>query len=145
MASRIRANAEGKLTNETLGNGLVTTSVYESASGRLQTILSGGGGSVQYLKYDFDALGNLERREDQARGSSETFGYDALNRLTETNTVAGGAAAPQSIGYDALGNITNKTDMGAYAYDPVRPHVVTRAGEHSYVHDANGNMVSGAG
>jgi RHS repeat-associated protein len=50
-----------------------------------------------------------------------------------------------TVAYDQKGNITNKSDVGAYAYDPVKPHAVTSAGANTYTYDANGNMLEGAG
>lgn len=54
---------------------------YDDASGRIDTITTSAGGSIQNLDYDFDSLGNLERRQDLLQSIDETFGYDALNRL----------------------------------------------------------------
>ncbi len=73
-------------------------------------------------EYAFDALGNLTMRRDDKRNSlEETFEYDELNRLkfvykNNTQTLA--------MTYDELGNILTKSDVGAYEYDPQRPHAV---------------------
>ena len=97
-------------------------------------------GSVQSLRYHWEAVGNLEYRQDQLQGLSESFQYDALNRL---HTVSG--PSPMSITYDphGLGNIQSKTGVGTYTYHPQRPHQVTSTTSGgSYSYDANGNMTS---
>lgn len=134
-------NARGQLEQAILGNDLVTTRDYELETGRVEQIRAGG---VQDLSFTYDALGNLQSRRDNLRGLSETFGYDALNRLT-SNQVAGQAAV--TLTYDALGNITSKSDVGIYTYgqNDAGPHAVTSVTglkPTTYLYDANGNLVS---
>jgi RHS repeat-associated protein len=95
---------------------------YDARNGRLQSILTGndnGSGIVnpiQNLAYDFDALGNLLRREDQRLELQEDFQYDKLNRLVtgKVRNLGGVAVRDLSIGltYDKLGNICTKTWQG---------------------------------
>lgn len=59
---------------------------------------------------------------DYARGKSESFTYDDLDRLTST-TVAGQATI--STGFAPSGNIISKTDVGNYGYDGTKKHSVT--------------------
>jgi hypothetical protein len=57
-------------------------------------------------------------------GTTESFGYDNLNRLS-LSTFAGGAVSPPTavqVLYDARGNITYKSDVGSYWYDKARPN-----------------------
>src|SRR5690606_5284465 len=92
-------------------------------------------GSVQSLRYDWDAVGDLDSRQDLLQGLSESFQYDALNRL---QTVTG--PSPMSITYDpqGLGNIQSKTGVGTYTYHPQRPHqVISTTSGGSYSYDAN--------
>ncbi|MHB8530726.1 MAG: hypothetical protein ACYC8V_14605 [Caulobacteraceae bacterium] len=51
---------------------------------------------------------------------SETFGYDALNRLKTVMT----NSTPYSASYDAEGDIQTKSDVGTYSY--VRARARTR-------------------
>ena len=153
-------NAEGKVLEAMLGNGIGTTRTYDPATGLIRTIQSGIGDSaaVQDLGYGFDSLGNLTTREDFIQDVYERFTYDRLNRLTggivhdaEDDT----ARAAKTYRYDAIGNIVNKSDLGAanYVYGSgnaagagdAGPHAVVSAGGNSYAYDDNGNMVSGAG
>jgi len=131
---------QGHVLQETLGNGLVTTRQYNPLTSRLESIAAGPNGSIQNLGMDYDALGNLKSRTDGVMNWSEGFSYDELNRIKGVS-----GPAVKSYAYDAIGNITNKSDVGAYTYDPLHPHAVATAGGNSYSYDANGNMLSGAG
>ena len=63
-------DAEGKVLEAALGNGIGTTRTYDPATGLIRTIQSGVGDSaaVQDLGYAFDSLGNLTTREDFIQG-----------------------------------------------------------------------------
>jgi len=139
-----KANAvdeNGHVLQETLGDGLVTTRQYNPLTGRLESIAAGLNGSIQNLSMAYDALGNLQSRSDGILNWTESFSYDALNRITGVT-----GPASKTYAYDAIGNITNKSDVGAYIYgDLAHVHAVTQAGGNSYTYDANGNMLSGAG
>jgi len=133
-------DAEGRVTQESLGNGLVTTRQFNPATGTVDAIITGGGNLVQNLTYTYDAIGNLTSRSDSLTGLYESFGYDALNRLTSVT-----GPAPKTYQYDAIGNITFKTGLGYYAYNANRPHAVSGVAGFTLSYDANGNFVSGAG
>jgi len=142
-------NAHGQVTIYTLGNGLTTVNNYNPSTNRINSITTGAGtdSSIQNLGYDFDTLGNLESRADLNQNLSETFQYDRLNRLTETNF---NGLASKTYQYDSLGNITFKSDVGAYSYaqNGAGPHAVTQTvgtRNNIYTYDANGNQVTGAG
>lgn len=148
------ANARGQITQETLGNGLVTTRAFQAETGYLHQIGTGTSASywnVQSLSFVFDEVGNLIQRADDMQSApgggslTETFAYDELNRLTSA-TIAGVGSV--SYGYDAIGNLTNKSDVSVdYIYDDGtgRPHAVKSAGGVTYTYDANGSMVGGGG
>jgi len=144
-------NARGQTTQYTLGNGLTTVNSYDDDTGRIKGITTGAGTSsnIQNLNYNFDTLGNLTSRNDVNQSLTETFAYDSLNRLTETNFQGLGSKTYQ---YDSLGNITHKSDVGDYTYGQTNagPHAVTQTSrlgivENTYSYDANGNQISGAG
>ncbi len=150
-------NAEGKVTESFLGNGLQTWHVYDAASGFVQAINSGTvfGNNVQQLTYQFDPLGNLRQRRDLNQDVNElplteTFAYDGRNRLMSANIAGVGS---RSYGYDALGNIRQKSDYGSdytYGAGTAGPHAVTKVRDGgieqaTYAYDPNGNMTSGAG
>ena len=93
-----------------------------------------------------DGAGNLKSRSDLLQNLTETFSYDALDRL-RTAQVTGQAAIAYD--YDVLGNVTNKGDHGVYTYAGVNagPHAVTSVltpGSQTlnYAYNANGNQTS---
>ena len=133
----------GKSLSHSFGNGLTTELTYDPLTHALKTVRTGTGGAVQNLEYGFDALGNLISRLDNIQGFTETFGYDALNRLTQ---VAG--PSPKTYAYDAIGNFTTKSDVGSYSYHATKVHAVTGtvgALNSTYTYDDNGNLQTGAG
>jgi hypothetical protein len=81
---------------------------------------------------------------------AETFGYDALGRLTDHTLNSGSVNRTVSVVYNALGNILHKSDLGTYlcaASGPgaVRPHAVQTAAGTSYQYDPNGNLLGSTG
>lgn len=76
-------------------------------------------GSVMDYSYSFDPLkGNLMSRTDNLRNQTETFGYDALNRLTVIDD--------REIAYSDNGNITSIDSVGDMTYDnSAKPYQVT--------------------
>jgi RHS repeat-associated protein len=154
-------DALDRVLQQTHGNGVLTRRSFHATRGLLEGIAAGpngaADGSVQNDAYSYDSIGNLTSRS-QLNGSggliSETFDYDALNRLTQTQ-VAGRSAV--IIGYNDIGNITSKTGVGTYTYPTsgatsVRPQAVSSitgavAGiaNPGFIYDANGNLTSGLG
>lgn len=109
-------DARGNVTQETLGNGLITTRTYKSDTGLIESINTGNA-SIQQNSYAFDALGNLINRNQNLAGISnnEAFTYDNINRL---KTVVNQQGQTTSVNYDAIGNITQKTSN--LDYKPVK-------------------------
>ncbi len=142
-------SAQG-LTQETYGNGMVTNYTYDPASQDLTRIVTvdSDGYTERDLTFDFDAPGNLMSRSwwDGAATRTESFGYDALNRLTQVT-----GPASKSATYNAIGNLLTKSDVGAYTYPAAgsaRPHAVASiagAVNTSFTYDANGNTLTGNG
>jgi len=141
-------DAEMHLTQQTLGNGVVTSRTYNANTSKLSTVQAGASNAIANLSFAFDSIGNLTSRSDANSSLSETFGYDNENRLTSSTVNSG---TPKTVAYNAIGNITNKSDAGTYTY-PIagssRPHAVQSiAGtvNTSFTYDANGNMLTGNG
>ena len=103
-------DARGQIEKEEFGNGLVTTTTYDSKNGTISSIVTPG---VQNWVYRFDAVGNLITRNDLNRKLTESFSYDGMYRLT---TVRKNGQITQSMTYDSAGNITSKSDVGTYTY-----------------------------
>jgi RHS repeat-associated protein len=145
-------NPRGQVTQETLGNGIITNRTFDAVTGWVSNIQSGtsGGGvaSVQNQSFAFDEDGNVTQRQDNNQGLNENFYYDADNRLDHSllngslnlqMTYDGGNAGP--------GNITARSDVAGgstWTYDSVRKHAVTQAGTggYAYTYDPNGNATS---
>jgi len=154
-------DASGRTTLATLGSGLMTATHYNTYTAFLDGIQAGpsnGSGGVnptiQSDSYSYDPVGSLLTRSwlpsSGASAMSETFTYDALDRLL-TSQVAG--LDLKSFAYDALGNMRSKANVGTYKYacaGNTHPHLVcgitgTVVGltDPSYVYDSNGNTQSG--
>ena len=99
-------DARGNVTQETFGNGLVTTNTYNAATGYLTGISTPG---IQNWTYQYNLVGNLTQRKDNTRNLTETFEYDTLNRLVK---VRKDGQLTQEMAYDAAGNILSKTGVG---------------------------------
>ncbi len=156
----LREQKHGSVSLQTVRN-------YEPQTGRLLSIQSGSGGSIQSLNYEYDLLDNLTRRQDLRAGHSERFEYDRLNRLTRSfldrvNNVNVGQINTFTASFDALGNICQKNGNG-YGYDgaagcglhgsggfafnqsTASPHAVKAAFGFTYGYDANGNQTLRSG
>jgi RHS repeat-associated protein len=152
-------NAFGEITQETLGNGVVTNRSYDGVTSWLSAATAGVGGGAALLNQSYaeDKNGNVIERQNNNAGLTENLFYDADQRLTcavltsncSTSTFVydGGAAGP--------GNITTQTGVGTYTYPAAgqpRPHAVTSITgtfngitNPSFSYDNNGNMTSRAG
>ena len=122
-------NAYGQVTRESYANGVSTVRTFDRNSGRLTGIdTAKGATTLQDNEYAWQSNGILKSR---MRGSgmsarTETFTYDALDRLRSAVTqLAGSTAAARTLSmtYDRLGNlktkgssVTGDTGASAYAY-----------------------------
>jgi RHS repeat-associated protein len=142
-------DAAGRITQETLGNGVVTNRAFDAVTGTLASVQSGvgGGAGVQNLGFLYDYVGNVTQRQNNNLGLNENFEFDNDDRLS-TSTLNG--QENLSIAYDPKGNIASRSDVaggGTWTYDPVHIHAVTQAGSSSfaYAYDANGNATQRQG
>ncbi|MDC7789639.1 DUF637 domain-containing protein [Rhodoplanes sp. TEM] len=144
-------DAEQHLTQQTAGNGVVTTRSFSALNGRLLSVAAGSGNAVQNATYTYDLLGNPLSRTDGTSNLSESFTYDPLNRLLSA-TISTSTAPVKTLSYDAIGNILSKSDVGTYTYAPPgspRPHAVTSISgstiSTTFTYDPNGNQTAGLG
>lgn len=78
---------------------------------------------VDTMSFTYDtARGNLLSRTGMYDGITETFSYDALDRLV---SVSHNDTIVQSVSFASNGNITGKTGLGSYSYTSSHPHAVT--------------------
>lgn len=139
-------NPRGQVTQETLGNGIVTNRSFDAVTGWINSIQSGvgGGTGVQNEAYLFDKMGNLTQRQNNTLGLTESFFYDNVYRLDYSKL---NGVTNLDLTYDAMGNITNRTDVASnttWTYSTTKRHAVTQAGSASftYTYDANGNVAT---
>lgn len=110
-------NARGQLTGATMANGNIgITNAYDSYGFITQTKrdrLVVSPGNILTLNTVFDAQrGNLTSRTNSLFGWSESFIYDALDRLTSFKNTAG---VTETQNYDDRGRITQNA-VGTYNY-----------------------------
>src|SRR3989338_10629040 len=142
----------------TSGNGVVNSYVYDANNLHLNNLEVNGPNitPAQKIKlaYQFDPSGNISAITDQNTNPpsdpfymSQTFTYDALNRL-----LGAGGAYNASFSYDDIGNITAKTEgsgavsLGYGSYTSGfyhRPQTAVIAGtNYSYNYDQIGGMTN---
>ena len=164
-----KVDALGHITSLYMGDGSLTTRGFAPGSGRLtftNAAIDNGGNPevVQNFAYQYDAVGNMHSRSDLLHNLTETFTYDALDRLTQSDVNDGTATTSTYYGYDNLGNVDHKSDFssagfGAYSYGTGNAGgVTTDAGNHAvtsvalaaggtatYSYDDDGNQLTGDG
>jgi RHS repeat-associated protein len=126
---------------------MTLTTVYDAASQVLAMVYSHPArGAVQSFTYTYDSRGNRKTKVF-ADGSSETYGYDDLSRLTSADYSATGRQVDYV--YDAVGNrqtmveVTGSTTQTTtYAYNEFNQLTsLTKSNETtSFVYDDNGNQ-----
>src|SRR6266581_4211950 len=109
-------DAAGRITQERLNNNLLTTDrTYDPAKGTLTRINTyGAPGTAQDLRYDFDVLGNLLSRFDFLQGTTETFGYDTLDRLL---SLTGPGRSVVYASFNKASSITKDGLVTTFSYD----------------------------
>jgi RHS repeat-associated protein len=124
--------ADGLLLSQAFGNGLNEIRQYD-LQGRLsyQSL-----GSADTRVYGYDPNSNLTSEHSLPQVGA--FGYDALNRLTQSTLTD--PTASSSYGYDANGNRTSDA-RGSYSYLTATNRLSTAPGT-SITLDPAGNMLS---
>jgi YD repeat-containing protein len=129
----------GPMTTMSLGNSVSVSLSYDRNYHAARITA----GSVFDRSYIPDAAGNIETITDNLDSSrSQSFGYDALNRLTD----AGGIYGSISYTYDRIGNRLTRTDAqgtDTYTYIPSSNLTDTMTGSETiyFDHDVHGNLV----
>ncbi len=159
-------DAKGNATQEYYGNGVNINRSYHVVRNFVTSIQSNLGATpIQDLSYWMDYVGNLTSRRDHLQNTSEIFGYDNLNRLTQSRTTvpdptatSGEVTTRVNYDYDVLGNLTYRSDVGTmnYGENGYGPHAITSIQQNStvnvaenvfnpygnYNYDANGNLTN---
>ncbi len=155
-------NAYGQVTRESYANGVTTTRAFDANSGRLTGIdTTKGSTTLQDNDYAWQSNGILRSRVSHRGGASarsETFSYDALDRLKSATAALTGHPAGRTLSmtYDKLGNlktktssVTGDTDATAYVYGSGgagQPSLTTLRSvslggvSHTLTHDGSGRV-----
>jgi len=137
----VKYNAFGQIVEIEYGNGNITTYEYDPLSSRLLKILTIDALSqiIQDLNYTYDDIGNILTITDNIHTSTQSFSYDALNRLVQ----AQGSYGIKTYAYDQVGNILQKDGLTfTYGENWAGPHAVTSLSDGStFQYDDNGNMI----
>jgi len=111
-------NRLGQYTKYTLGSNPQTVRAYNGL-GLPQSFTTSG---IHQLSFNFDnKTGNLMSISDQLKNLTETYTYDASDRLTNWQH----GSVSQGVSYAANGNISTKSEIGAYTYSG-KPNAVVQ-------------------
>jgi RHS repeat-associated protein len=149
LASGVTYEPFGPMASFTYGNGLVMTRSF-NADYRITGITTRSATTtVQNLSLSYDVNGNITSIIDKLTpGDSQTFTYDALNRLT----LATGPYSTVSYTYDADSNRLTSTQGGvtqAYSYSPTSDQLLSvtgsNGGKENFTYTADGNIATEKG
>ncbi|MGA7439924.1 MAG: RHS repeat-associated core domain-containing protein [Luteibacter sp.] len=140
VVSNVTYQPFGPIASLISGNGQAVTYAYDQ-TGALTDI--SGGAFNQHMRRD--AMGNITAIGNSAGvpAPTETYGYDALYRLTGVKDASGDAI--EAYTYSKVGDRLTKSGAGiltgAYSYEPGTHHL-TSVGTTARVVDARGNTTS---
>jgi RHS repeat-associated protein len=129
----------GPATTWTDGSGLAHTETFDTDYRPIGIRV----GAIQDLGYLYDSADNITDWTDALdAGNSQSFSYDALDRLIDTD----GPYGAVDFTYDSVGNRLSETvgtDQTTYSYaaDSHRLQETTGADPGSYSYDAAGNLI----
>ncbi|RMU63002.1 Rhs protein [Pseudomonas syringae pv. syringae] len=138
LVHSIDYDAQGHVTSETAGNGVVTKALHDAANGRLIELKGtrADGQLLQHLLYDYDPLGNVLRINDRAQPTRccagqriepvSTYQYDTLYQLIQ-----------------ATGREAKKVNQGPVFPSFQTPLDPTQLANYTqtYRYDASGNLL----
>lgn len=162
VASNFTYHPSGAVTAYTSGNGIVNEMTFDAQRYWPRSISAG---ALQLTYDNYDGVSNIQAIGDSRSGMGQTFGYDALDRLTAASGPYGGityaydahgnrsgneyeywsgtlrikAQNGSPFGYDPNGNLTSTTN-GTFTYTPdnMMETSVGPGGSASYRYDADG-------
>ncbi len=138
LVHSIDYDAQGYITSETAGNGVVTKALHDAANGRLIELKGtrADGQLLQHLLYDYDPAGNVLRIDDRAQPTRccagqriepvSTYQYDTLYQLIQ-----------------ATGREAKKLNQGPVFPSFQTPLDATQLANYTqtYCYDASGNLL----
>ncbi|WP_346837950.1 RHS repeat-associated core domain-containing protein [Microbulbifer sp. SAOS-129_SWC] len=153
--TQMDAWGEWEFANVAAGNYTIGRDFYDQTGQMSGSTFDNLIENHQALAYDYDNFGNLWHKTVQVPSASpsmntETYTYDALNRLDYSSRTNGPAI---DYDYDAIGNLLKKDDF-ATSYDysggstggpsAVKSVALIGGGSVGYCYDANGNRIGEA-
>jgi RHS repeat-associated protein len=149
-AKSIGYDSAGRMTTRVLGENKITSTFNYYAwnapngLGRLQSAVhTNTAQTLQTFAYTYDPVGNIAGISDSQTGETQSFGYDALNRLTSASAANGQGNYSESYFYNpTTGNLQTKGSLALQYLDSSHVHAVTSAGNNSYQYDPNGNQTT---
>jgi YD repeat-containing protein len=139
LADGLAYNPFGPMTAMNLGNGVSVSLSYD----RNYQAAGITADSVFDLSYVPDGAGNIETITDNLDSNrNQSFGYDALNRLTNASGIYGSI----SYTYDRNGNRLTRTDAQGtdtftYVSSSNQPDSMTGSETIYFDHDLHGNLI----
>ncbi len=144
-ASNLLSETTGQSTTASYANPSTTSFGYDALNRATQEIDAYGTAIQRATSTAYDAAGNVVQAYD-ALGYATTYSYDALDRLVNAQTPAGGT---ETTVYDAAGNVLAQVDeLGhatSYGYDALDRQVTMTNGDGfttTFAYDAAGNEIS---
>jgi len=137
----LEQNSMGQVTKYLSGNGLTTEDVYNE-SGVMTNSKTGfiDDGAIRELSYAYYDNLSLKKREDKKLGITQTYGYDALDRIAystvNSNTLG---FSSHNYEYDVYGDMITK-DGNTLKYDNGNHQVSSLEDGKTFHYDPNGNM-----
>jgi RHS repeat-associated protein len=138
-------------TGGTFGNGIAAQRTFEPASGRLSTAFDDGLTLYQYHYQPDGRLGSYSKTFSFLLPPIvETFGYDALDRLSTWSVADTAGTRNVGYGYDDIGNSTSESLDGApiatyhYGQNGGGPHALTTSPNGTLSYDLRGRLKADA-
>ena len=141
IATQITHAPFGPVTGWTDGGSRVLTRAH-NLNYQPQSVRDAGAGGLD-LAFEYDPAGNLNLLKNGTGVAVAQYGYDALNRLTQTKDGPTGTPI-ETYGYDKTGNRTSLIKGGvttAYTY-PAASHRLGNVGGVNRGYSAAGNLTS---
>ncbi|HEY5949361.1 MAG TPA: RHS repeat-associated core domain-containing protein, partial [Kofleriaceae bacterium] len=122
--------------------------------GTITSRLTTTNAQVQALKYEREGAGRVHKRDDTLNGTTETFGYDGLERLTSWSWTGGAGARGAQYVYDDIGNLLQRNITAGpgtnvtytYGANNFGPHQVSSDGSATaFAYDPQGNQLVAPG
>jgi YD repeat-containing protein len=130
-ATAFQYHPSGAITSFNAGNGILHQATFDPNRYWVRSISAG---PLQLTYDNYDLVGNVRTIVD-GRGTTETFTYDALDRLKQ----AVGPYGDPIYDYDAHGNRVTVPGMTAYAYEGNTLRLAQQ-GDKAFTYYNNGNL-----